>query len=310
MTKDSNMKKVGLLCGREWSFPPRFLDEVNGRSAGVHAEFIKLGGTNMDEPNPYAVIVDRISHEVPYYRSYLKHAVLEGVHVVNNPFMWTADDKFFGASLCTKLDLAHPKTMALPNKAYVPGIVPHESLRNLMMIDWDYVASEVGLPCILKDAHGGGWRGVYVCKTKEELIRAYDESGLMTMIAQEFIHWEQYVRCMCLGQSEVLVMPYDTHNRKYIPDPGYLSPALHERIVADCLTLVKALGYDMNTVEWAVKDGVPYAIDFMNPAPDMDVNNLTPDYFEWCVAKMADMVIDMALNPKPQIKEMFWSNLF
>lgn len=305
------MKKVGLLCGREWSFPPRFIDEVNRRDAGVTAELVKLGGTRMDEPNPYAVIVDRISHEVPYYRSYLKHAVLEGVHVVNNPFMWTADDKFFGASLCEKLGLAHPKTLVLPNKDYVPGIVPSESLRNLMYpLDWAWVAGYVGMPCILKDAHGGGWRGVYKCNTVDELIRNYNESGLLTMIAQQFIPWQQYVRCMCLGQNEVLVMPYDTHHRKYIPDPNYLSKELHDRIVRDCLTLVKALGYDMNTVEWAVLDGVPYAIDFMNPAPDMDINSLTPTYFEWCVTHMADLVIRLAKEPKPQVKDLRWSKLF
>ncbi|MCA9977938.1 MAG: hypothetical protein KC413_19390, partial [Anaerolineales bacterium] len=89
------MLKVGLLVGREWSFPPAFIEEVNRRNVGVKAEYARLGGTRMDEPNPYAVIVDRISHEVPYYRSYLKNAVLQGVTVINNPFMWTADDKFF-----------------------------------------------------------------------------------------------------------------------------------------------------------------------------------------------------------------------
>jgi hypothetical protein len=305
------MKKVGLLCGREWSFPPRFFDEVNKRDAGVTAELVKLGGTRMDEPNPYAVIVDRISHEVPYYRSYLKKAVLDGVRVINNPFMWTADDKFFGASLCSKLVLAHPKTLVLPNKDYVPGIVPSESLRNLMYpLDWAWVAEYVGMPCILKDAHGGGWRGVYKCDTIDDLIHHYNGAGLLTMIAQQFIPWEQYVRCMCLGQEEVLVMPYDTHHRRYIPDPNYLSKELHDRIVRDCLTLVKALGYDMNTVEWAVLDGVPYAIDFMNPAPDMDVNSLTPTYFEWCVKHMADLVIRLANDPKPQVKDMRWSELF
>ena len=66
----------------------------------------------------------------------------------------------------------------------------------------------------------------------------------------------------------------------------------------------------MNTVEWAIKDGVPYAIDFMNPAPDMDVNSLTPEYFEWVVKHMADLVIDLALNPQPQLKELKWSKLF
>ena len=120
--------KVGLMVGREWSFPPAFIDEVNGRSTGVTAEFVKLGGTRMAEPSEYAVIVDRISHEVPYYRAYLKNAVLQGTTVINNPFMWTADDKFFEASLATRLGVASPKTVVLPNKDYVPGIVHDLSL--------------------------------------------------------------------------------------------------------------------------------------------------------------------------------------
>src|SRR5438552_2821179 len=146
------MKKIGLLVGREWSWPPAFIDEVAKRGKEVSAELVKLGGTREDQPVPYAVIIDRISHEVPYYRSYLKHAVLEGTHVVNNPFMWTADDKFFEASLASKLGVAHPKTIAVPNKNYVPGIVPSESLKNLEYpLDWQAIVDRVGgLPCILK----------------------------------------------------------------------------------------------------------------------------------------------------------------
>jgi len=162
----------------------QIMDEVNRRNAGVTAELVKLGGTRMDEENPYEVIVDRISHEVPYYRSYLKKAVLDGCHVINNPFMWTADDKFFGPP-CAPNSALPSKTLVLPNKDYVPGIVKDESLRNLLYpLDWQYVVDHIGLPCILKDAHGGGWRGVYVCHTKDELIRHYDTSGLLTMIAQ------------------------------------------------------------------------------------------------------------------------------
>lgn len=303
--------KVGLMVGREWSFPPAFIEEVNRRREGVVAEFIKLGGTKMNEPNEYAVIVDRISHEVPYYRSYLKNAVLQGTTVINNPFMWTADDKFFESSLATKLGVAHPKTIAMPNKDYVPGIVHDESLRNLKYpLDWDELLDYVGLPCVLKDAHGGGWKGVFICHTKEDLWHAYNQSGLYTMVLQEYIHWEHYVRCMCLGQKEVLPMKYDPHARRYIVDHAHLSPELGERIVGDALKLVQALGYDMNTAEFAIRDGIPYAIDFMNPAPDMDINSLTPAYFEWCVRHMADMVIDLAKNPRPQLTELKWSALF
>jgi len=304
-------KRIGLLVGREWSFPPRFIDEVNGRNAGVTAEYVSIGAVAMDEPCPYDVIIDRISHEVPFYRSYLKQAVLQGKAVVNNPFMWTADDKFFGAALVTRLGVASPKTVALPNKSYVPGIVPHESLRNLKYpLDWDGLAREIGMPCILKDAHGGGWKEVHVCHSLDDLIHHYDQSGLLTMVVQEFIDWEYFVRCMCLGQEEILVMKYDPRQRRYLVEPGWLGAELEARVVKDARTIVRALGYDMNSIEFAVRGGIPYAIDFMNPAPDMDVNSLVQPYFDWVVTHMADMAIRLATQPRPQSAPLRWDALF
>jgi hypothetical protein len=304
-------RRVGLLVGREWSFPPKFMEEVNGRGAGVVAEYVTLGGTSMDDRVQYDVIIDRISHEVPYYRSWLKHAVLEGATVINNPFMWTADDKFFGASLASKLGIAHPKTVALPNREYVPGIKHDESLRNLSYpLDWDTMLHHIGLPCILKDAHGGGWKEVYVCRTKEDVLRHYNDSGLLQMILQEFIEWDQFIRCICLGRDTVLPMRYDPGERRYHVEHSHLSPELGQRVVDHSLKLVRALGYDMNSMEWAIRDGVPYAIDFMNPAPDMDVNSLTPHYFDWVVRNMADMAIRLAREPRPQLRELRWNELF
>ncbi len=299
--------RVGLMVGREWSMPPAFIEEVNTRNAGVVAEFVRIGSPRMDQPCPYRVIIDRISHEVPMYRAYLKQAVLQGTTVVNNPFMWSADDKFFGAALATSVGVASPKTMVLPNKAYVPGIKHDESLRNLEYpLDWEAIVSYVGLPCVLKDAHGGGWRDVYICKTLDELIRNYDQSGLLTMVVQEFIQWEHFVRCMCLGQQDILPMKYDPRERKYIVEEGHLGAELEARVIEDARSLVRALGYDMNSIEFAVRDGIPYAIDFMNPAPDMDINSLTPEYFQWVVKHLADMAIRMAKEP-PAVRENRWN---
>jgi hypothetical protein len=303
--------KIGLLVGREWSWPPKFIEEVQRLDAGVTAEYVKLGGTRMNEPCPYAVLIDRISHEVPYYRSHLKNAALQGATVINNPFMWTADDKFFEASLAAKLGVAHPKTVVLPNKDYVPGIVPTESLRNLVYpLDWKGIVEYTGLPCVLKDAHGGGWKNVAICYSVDELIYHYNQSGLLTMVVQEFIKWEHYVRCLCVGQEDVLPMKYDPGQRKYFVEHDHLGAELGRRVVDDSLKLVRALGYDMNSVEWAVRDGVPYAIDFMNPAPDMDVNSLTPHYFKWAVEHMAAAAVKLAKRPRPQVKELRWSKLF
>ena len=306
--------RVGLFVGREWSFPPEFIKAVERRDAGVVAEFAKIGAPRYDDAPQYDLLIDRISHEVPTYRTYLKQAALRGAAVVNNPFMWSADDKFFGASLADRLGVASPKTVVLPNREYVPGIVPSESLRNLEYpLDWQGIVDYVGMPCILKDAHGGGWKEVYVCKTPQELLHHYNTSGLLTMIVQEFIEFEHFVRCLVIGRDEVLPMKYDPKNRKYVVDHAHLTPELGAKIVRDARALCHALGYDMNSMEFAIRGGVPYAIDFMNPAPDMDIYSLTPTYFEWTVEHMADMAVRMATQVRDgghRVVEPAWSSVF
>lgn len=300
-----SQRTIGLLVGREWSWPPAFIEEVARREAGVTAEYVTLGAPGLDDPMRYDVIIDRISHEVPFYRTWLKHAVVKGARVLNSPLMWTADDKFFGATLAEANGIRSPKTVVLPNKEYVPGIKHDESLRNLAFpLDWQGIVDQIGLPCILKDAHGGGWRDVYVCHSLEELLQHYNESGLLTMIVQEFIAWDEFVRCICIGGKHVAVIKYDPATRTYHETEDFLEPAMRRKIVRQARRLCRALGYGMNSLEFAIKDGVPYAIDFMNPAPDFDINSLGPKWFEWAVSTMADVTIAMALEerdpPKPR----------
>ncbi|MCB9138379.1 MAG: hypothetical protein H6642_08540 [Caldilineaceae bacterium] len=303
----AGVKKIGLIVGREWSFPPAFIEEVNQRNQGVVAEYVKMGGTRMDEPSDYAVIIDRISHEIPYYRAHLKNAVLQGTYVINNPFWWSADDKFFEASLVTKLGLPSPRTMILPMKEYPEGVVS-ESLRNLVYpLDWQGIVDYVGLPAILKDAWGGGWKHVYKVNTVDELIEAYDRTGQLCMILQEFIEWDHFVRCICVGQDKIMPIKWDPGERRYLIEHDHLEPELGRAVVEYATTINTVLGYDMNSIEFAIKDGVPYPIDFMNAAPDMDINSITPHYFEWVVKAMADFCIEMALNPRPQRSEQHWA---
>ena len=296
--------KVGLLCGREYAFPPAFIDRVNtlGRPHGITAEFVKLTGTIMGEPSGYKVIVDRISHEVDYYRAYLKHAVLMGAYVINNPFWWTADDKFFNYAVAQQLGVAVPKTVVLPQKSYPPGIdLTADSLHNLgYPIDWDGLLDYVGRPAILKPYAGGGWKHVYKVNNREELIAAYDITGPYCMTLQQFINFDQYVRCFTFGKDDITPVRYDVHDRKYLVEHEYLSSELGERIVKDARTLNNALGYEMNTIEFAIEDGVPYAIDFLNPAPDFERDRITPHYFELVLDRMSNLVIDRALHGRPQ----------
>ena len=305
--------KVGLLCGREYAFPPAFLERVNtlGKPHGITAEFIKLAGTKMGEPSGYHVIVDRISHEVEYFRAYLKHAVLEGTYVINNPFWWTADDKFFNYSVAQKLGVAVPKTVVLPQKGYPADIdLTAESLHNLdFPIDWDGLLDYVGRPAILKPYSGGGWKHVYKVNDRDDLIRAYDQTAPYCMTLQQFVHFDQYVRCFTFGKTDIMPVAYDPHQRRYNINHAYLSAELGERIVRDARTLNLALGYEMNTIEFAVEDGVPYAIDFLNPAPDFERDRITPHYFEIAVQKMAELAIDRALHGQPQQSWPQWAKM-
>jgi hypothetical protein len=265
----------------------------------------------MGERPGYRVIVDRISHEVEYYRAYLKHAVLEGTYVINNPFWWTADDKFFNYSVAARLGVAVPKTIVLPQKSYPAEYdLTAESLHNLgYPIDWDALLDYVGRPAILKPYSGGGWKHVYKVHDKEELLKAYDGTGPYCMTLQEFIDFGQYVRCFTFGKTDIVPVAYDPRERRYLVDHEYLSAELGARIVRDAQTLNTALGYEMNTIEFAVRDGVPYAIDFLNPAPDFERDRITPFYFEMVVQRMADLVVDRALTGQPQQTWPRWTEM-
>src|SRR5947208_5383952 len=292
---------VGLLVGREDTFPGPFLEMVNqkGKADGITGELAVLGGTpELAEPY-HAVLVDRISHEVPYYRAHLKSAVLMGSVVVNDPFWWEADEKFFECTLARKLGVAVPKTVVLPNKEYIPDIDRQASLRNLRFpLDWEAIVAYTGLPAVLKPNTGGGWKDVSVVRSIEDLWGAYDSSGQKTMILQEFIDWQDYVRCICIGRRHILPIRYDPRRpffeRYRVDEP--LSPELHEASVAGARTLVDALGYDMDTVEFDVRDGVLYAIDFLNPAPDFDNFSIKEANFGWVLDRMSDLVISYALG--------------
>ncbi len=298
------MKKVGLLVGREKSFPEALINSINERGGGeIIAEFVTVGGVRAVESLRYDLIIDRISHEVPFYRGFVKRCALEGTVIINNPFWWAADDKFFNYSLAVKLGVAVPKTVLLPQQDYIEGIVS-ESLRNLEFpLDWEGIVEYIGMPAFLKPFDGGGWKNVSKVNSLEELWREYNLSGKLCMTLQENIAFDQFVRCYCIGQEEVMIMPYDPSKgylsgEQYINDPNYLSPELTERVTKDVRTLCTALGYDINTVEFAIKDGVPYAIDFMNPAPDADLHSVGEVYHNWVVNAITNLVFKRLAEPR------------
>jgi glutathione synthase/RimK-type ligase-like ATP-grasp enzyme len=312
------MHRVGIVFGMEESFPPALVERINSQKLpDIVAEAITIGGVRMDEPYRYKVIVDRISHDIPFYRAYLKNATLAGTTVINNPFWWSADDKFFNYALATRLGVAIPPTVLLPHKQHPPG-TSDRSMRNLQYpLDWDAIFKYVGFPAFLKPHDGGGWKDVYKVDTPQELFAAYDQSRDLCMTLQRGVNFKEYFRCYVIGREHVHVMPYNPrapHHERYVKNPPPYDPALIDRVTRDALMLCRALGYDLNTVEFAVENGVPYAIDFMNPAPDAERRSVGEDNFKWIVDHVADLVIARArdaapASPQPSPSKLRWDAL-
>ena len=306
--KPARVRRIGVLRGMETTFPDALVPFINKTygSRGVVADFVSLDAVRMDGDPGYDVVLDRISHEVPFYRSWLKWAAIKGTFVVNNPFWWSADDKFIDNVIAEEAGVAVPRSVILPHKERPPRI-EEASLRNLRYpLDWEAVFEYVGFPAYLKPHDGGGWRGVTRVENRDEFFAAYDASGDDCMMLQENIEFEEYYRCYGVGRKHVRVMRYNptaTPHLRYhdVPD-GPIPPDRLAKLERDVLALCAVLGYDLNTVELAVRDGIPYAIDFMNPAPDADYLSVGPDNFEWIIRSVADFLVTAALATRHRQK--------
>ncbi len=291
------MKKIGILFGQERSFPMAFVERINSKNIpGIMAEPVKIDKVMQGEASGYAVIIDRISQDVPFYRAFLKNAALCGTAVINNPFWWSADEKFFNNCLATKINVPVPKTVILPSRD-LPADTSDQSFSNLAYpLDWEGIFNYVGFPAYMKPFAGGGWKNVYKLTSMEDFFEKHSETGELVMLLQEEIIFDEYYRCYCIGGKHVRIMPYEPrnpHHLRYVADfkPSAERLAQMEDIV---LRINRYLGYDFNTVELALRDGVPYAIDFCNPAPDADIKSVGQENFDWVVETAANYAIEKA----------------
>jgi glutathione synthase/RimK-type ligase-like ATP-grasp enzyme len=254
------------------------------------------------------VIFDRISQDVPFYRAYLKNAALCGTTVINNPFWWSADEKFFNNCLATKIGVPVPKTVILPSKD-LPTDTSNESFSNLAYpLDWEGIFKYIGFPAYMKPFAGGGWKSVYQLNSIEEFFEKHAETEQLVMMLQEEIKFDEYYRCYCIGGKYVRIMPYEPRNPHHLRYVANFTPSperykLMEDIV---LRICHYLGYDFNTVELAIRDGIPYAIDFCNPAPDAEVTSVGQENFDWVVETSANYAIEKALEHKDDMDNLTW----
>jgi hypothetical protein len=292
------MKTIGILFGQERSFPEALVQRINELGGnGFMAESVKIDKIFQAEPLDYAVIVDRISQDVPFYRAALKNAALTGTAVINNPFWWSADEKFFNNALAVKLGIPVPKTALIPSHARPDGTTENSFSNLAFPLDWEAIFAYTGFPAYMKPFDGGGWKEVYKLNDKEDFFEKHSYTHQHVMLLQEEIVFDEYFRCYCIGGKHVRIMQYEPRNPfhlRYVADAPPSGKRLLQTIHDYTIKLNQYLGYDFNTVEFAVRDGIPYAIDFCNPAPDAEVSSVGQENFEWVVDTAARYAIERA----------------
>ena len=302
-------KKIGILFGKERAFPEAFIKRINEKKIkGIRAEPVLIDKVMQGEPCGYDVIVDRISQDVPFYRAFLKNAAITGTAVVNNPFWWSADEKFFNNALATKIGVPVPKTVILPSRE-LPDDTSDDSFSNLAYpLNWKEIFDYVGFPAYMKPFSGGGWKNVYRLDSMEDFFEKHAETKQLVMLLQEEIVFDQYYRCYCIGRKDVRIMPYEPRNPHHLRYVASFSPSaeLLKEMTKIVLKINDYLGYEFNTVELAIRDGIPYAIDFCNPAPDADLKSVGEENFEWVVETAANYAIELALQKNNKKDNLSW----
>jgi glutathione synthase/RimK-type ligase-like ATP-grasp enzyme len=304
------MKKIGILYGAEISFPHALIERINSKKdKSVSAEGVKIDKVIQARPSEYAVIIDRISHKIPFYRAFLKNAAICGAAVINNPFWWSTDEKFFTNSLAEKIGVPVPKTTIIPSNQ-IPHGANEQSLSNLVdPMDWEGMVDYFGFPALMKPIIGESWNYLFKVNSLEELYRSHHQTGQMVMMVQEEIHYNEYYHVFCIGDKEVKIVQYDPnrgYEERYLKgEPGGSRKAIGQ-IKDYALKINTALGYDFNLIEFAVKDGEPFAVDILNPTPDLEMNVVGDEVFEWVVENLATYAIKTAKAHKDGNNNLRW----
>ena len=291
---------VGILSSDEQPLITDLIDAINNNKKGITAELCKVPELNIDMEIPYSLIIDRISHVVPYYLQFAKEALLSGCYVINNPFRFYVE-KFFGFAAAKEIGVPVPRTILLPPKEQRKGINSDDLQNMIYPLKWKEITDFIKFPAFFKPAGGWGWRGVNMVQNFDELMFHYDRSGEELMLLQEAIDYTHYVRCFCLGRKYTLPIHYRPdapYHEQYVVDHDHLTPEQGKLVHEYATALSDVLDFDMNVCEFAFRDGIPVAIDFTNMVPDMNPESIRWHYYDWAVTHMAKVALEYVEKPR------------
>lgn len=286
------LHRVGILAYRGSEFPTvvirRLRSEYGHR---IQAEFVHLHPMAPSPSRTFDLIIDRISHIAPFAGAYLKAAACRGTLVVNNPFQFRADDKFFNFTVAKRLGLPIPRTVMLPPKQLPEGVDDPSDFNISWPESLEDLAQRVGFPAVLKPIDGFGWREVHFVHSYDELVNAYENSADNVMLLQEKLPTDRMVRVVRFGDELPIIVDYDPDSRTYAESESELTDDLRQQLVSGSKRLCDVLGYRINSLEYVLVDDTAYAIDFMNPVPDANPSSIGVHHFNSYVDRCVSFIV-------------------
>ncbi|MEM9224677.1 MAG: hypothetical protein AAGB11_20085 [Pseudomonadota bacterium] len=314
---------IGLSLGADICWPICYetlldalkLDFVqNGERLKFNVERVTIEPFSLRQPVKYDVVIDRLTHWYSTSREWIKKAiVLNDLYVYNNPWSLQSNEKHTSYCAMMRLGLPVPETWMLPPKAYeVTDDLESTLHQYAKLFSLGDIGEAIGYPFFMKPYQGGGWKGVSKIDNAADLQKAYDESGTEVMNLQAAVlPYERFVRCVGLG-PQLRKVNYDPtaplHDR-YRMDIDFLSPEDAAVLEETTLTINAFFGWDFNSCEALLRDGVWHPIDFANACPDSQVTSLHY-HFPWLIKANLRWSIFAAATNKKMAKTLDWEPFF
>jgi hypothetical protein len=313
---------LGLLLGTEDDWPRVFEDLVrrvgtvtdgSGTEHTYDVERITIEPFDLRQRPSYDLVIDRLAYWYYVPREWLKKvALMDDVYLLNSPFTFQAMEKHAAYCAMMRLGLKVPDTALVPYKNPLDHAkYAYTAERYNRPFDLDAVAEKVGYPLFMKPYDGGAWRGVSRIRNRDELHRAYDESGEMLMHLQASVEgYEVFARSLSIG-AETMVMRFDPdrpmHDR-YSVSHDFLSPEVGAEVLSIGRVVNAFFRWEFNSCETLVRGRDVHPIDYANACPDVAITSLHY-YFPWALKALVKWSVFCTATgrvPSPHVDPAPW----
>jgi hypothetical protein len=287
---------IGLLLGTEEDWPTAFetlvqrlgpITDAAGEQHRIDTERITIEPFDLRYHPHYGLVIDRLAYWYFHPREWLKKvALMDDVYLLNSPFTFQSMEKHAAYCAMIRLGLKVPPTVLVPYKDPPENSrFQYTAARYNRSFDLSELAEQIGYPLFMKPYDGGQWIGVSRIRDRDELHRAYDESGQRLMHLQASVEgFDVFARSLSIG-PETMVMkfrPDEPMHDRYEVAHDFLSPSLGDEVLTISRLVNAFFRWEFNSCECLVRGDQVHPIDYANASPDVALTSLHY-YFPWAI---------------------------